>query len=210
MSDRQTTFESQSGINKEEVKKLLLINGNGPAIAASGDTELFKALFEEIRRSADQDCSTVSNSNIIESLEKVFLPTLANKAKSVMGDHSNPLDNICLLVVRFQGEQIVITKMHGLLKDSIGAATCDCIGSGKNAVGSLLVIETSDLTKEQILFWGEEIIRQVAVRDYRVGPPEYHGVDFIIAHQNGKFEVGTIPPKIKKMADFPIAGRKGV
>lgn len=199
MSDKQDTYQEQMGMNKRTVTKLFLISEDGPAIGAAGSTQFFQTIFEELRNRND-----VNNSNIIDILENELLPGIFEKAVKTYGN-TITLNDVHLLIVTYNDGRIVANKMQGLLKTRIESNRGDCIGIGETAIGTLLAVETNDYPEEQILDWGRKIIQHVALQNYMVGPPEYHGVDAITIYLNGNFEMKTIKPTIERIPIPPHA-----
>jgi len=194
ISDRQDTEEVRNGICKREVKKLYLVSEKGPAIGCSGDTELFLALFEKLRHQTN-----VNNDNVCDTIVKLLLE-LAKQWKDMYGGIEHSLENIEMFVVTWKNG-IIPYHLHGILPKSIDRARCHGIGTGYSASGPLLNPSTTNLSDQEVIALGEEIMRQVARLNYTVGPPEYHGYDIIKVSKNGKFITDSKPPTIREL-DF--------
>ena len=62
-----------------------------------------------------------------------------------------------------------------------------------------LRIDSRNLSEKEAIDLGEQILRQMCFLNYTIGPPEYHGYDFIKVKANGAFAGVTIPAKLNML-----------
>lgn len=196
IADRQDTATDSMGLCKREVRKLYLVSEKGPAIGCSGDTEFTQDLFEKLKERANID-----NDNIMNVIETLLLE-VGKRWEVMHGPHVYPLEEIELIVVTYKDGEIMPYYMHGLLRRSLERTRCHGIGAGETATGPFLNYNTCDLHEEGAVKWGEEIMRQVALVNYTVGPPEYHGYDVINISNDGAFKIYSEAPRVRREIDI--------
>lgn len=198
IADRQSIESDFTGICKKEVEKLCLKSETGPALGGAGDTELIQTLFGKVRERRDID-----NRNAIGELEKLILE-VADQCKVMYREYTefrSLLEDLELIVVNYNNENIIPCHFHGVFHAPLEKTRCYGIGAGFRASGSLLNFDTNDLPERGAIQWGETILRQVAILNYTVGAPEYHGYDVISVSNEGKFTRHSKSPSIPKTID---------
>jgi hypothetical protein len=86
VADRQNTFQDAF---KTETRKLHLQSGNGPAIGASGYTEIIQKLYSELRQTG-----LTAGQNVCEQIRKTLAPIIAKTSENAPKGTARPKLNL--------------------------------------------------------------------------------------------------------------------
>jgi hypothetical protein len=192
LADRLNSFDSGS---KQERKKILLQSANGPALGCAGDSRFIENLFLSIRE--EWGSLRGDSYNKFKALyEKLILETYElNKLTGAKIDLS-----IETILVEVQGGKIVSFVAAGLIRSKI----IDCqsilaIPEDFPEVQQYLRIDSRNLSENEAIDLGEQILRQMCFLNYRIGPPEYHGYDFVRITADGTFADTKVEAKLDRL-----------
>ena len=179
LADRQDTLESGS---KNEVTKLYVQGVKGPAIGSSGNTHVIQDLYDKIRDKWETEEGN-SYDKIKVFYKEVYTGVL--EIRTLTGTRVDP--HLEMLIVEAGGGNIAAFCLKGFIRTRIDAGHIGAVPEGVSEVQQYLRLDTSELSEEEAILFGELILRQVAFSNYTVGPPEYHGYDYVKISTDGNF-----------------------
>jgi len=182
IADRQNTRENGY---KDEFTKLYLQSDQGPAIGCAGSTEIIKALYGEIKASAD-----ITNNNICEKIKEIqtnILPDILKTASLIGPGLLSGKLTLEIFVIKAEAGNVVPLYMQGFCVRKINASKINAIPEESPNVRRYLDIDTNTFSEKKAILVGYEVLRQAVLSNYKIGPPEYHGYDLIKVRRNGEF-----------------------
>lgn len=179
LSDRQSTLESGY---KNEVTKLHVQGVKGPAIGSSGNTRVIQNLYDKIRDRWEEEQGN-SCYKIIVFCKEILADV--QEIRRFTNMRVNP--TLEMLIVEAGGENITPFCLKGFLPARIDVTHIGAVPEDISEVQRYLRIDTTKFSEDEAILLGEEILRQVAFSNYEVGPPEYHGYDYVKISTDGIF-----------------------
>jgi hypothetical protein len=193
LSDRQNTFDTGS---KQERIKLLLLGSNGPVIGCAGESQLIENLFANITEEWHllQGDSYTKFKKIFEK----FLEAQMN-IRRLTGAGIDPSGVVETILVEVQSGQITSFSATGLIRKKVACNNIVAIPTDFPEVQPYLKIDSKSLLEKEAIDLGEQILRQTCFFNYKVGPPEYHGYDYVKITPAGNFTKNNIVAKFPKL-----------
>ena len=183
LADKQNTVKGTS--EKQEVEKLFLYAGNGPALGCAGHTLFIKKLYSLLKEE-----TLAQNQNSCDIIKRKLFDTIGlfTKDATAYGPRleEGELRTEALLLQRINGT-FSLTKLIGLVDYPLDLSHIQAVPELSPEALRYLEVRTSDLSQESAIAIGEEILRQNAFYNYKIGPPEYHGYDLIKIDNQGAF-----------------------
>jgi len=192
LADRQNSYDSGS---KQERTKILLQSANGPALGCAGDSRLIENLFASIKEKwSSQEGDSYNKFKTI--YEKLLVETA--ELNKLTGARIDPL--IETILVEVQGGKIVSLGAAGPARSRmIDCQSIVAIPEDFPEVQQYLRIDSRSLSEKEAIDLGEQILRQMCFLNYRIGPPEYYGYDFIKITPDGAFADKNVGAKLDRL-----------
>ena len=193
LADRQDSYSDSD--SKQERTKLLLQSANGPALGCTGDSRFIENLFATIREKWGSLQGDTYN-RFKGLYEKLLVET--HEQNKLTGARINLV--IETILVEVQNGNIVSFGAAGPLRSR--TINCQRIAAAPEdfpEVQQYLRIDSKNLSEKEAVDLGEQILRQMCFLRYTVGPPEYHGYDYIKITPEGVFEGKTVGAKLLRL-----------
>jgi hypothetical protein len=192
LADRQNTYDSGS---KQERTKILLQSANGPALGCAGDSRFIENFFASLREkwiSIEGD----SYNKFKTVYEKLLVET--SELNKLTGAKIDPL--VETILVEVQAGKIVSFGAAGPARSRmIDCESIVAIPEDFPEVQQYLRIDSKNLSEKEAIDLGEQILRQMCFLNYEIGPPEYHGYDFVKITPDDVFTDKKVGAKLNRL-----------
>jgi hypothetical protein len=192
LADRQNSYDRGS---KQERTKVLLLSANGPALGCAGDSRLIENLFATLREKWNT-LQTDSYNRFKSIYEKLLVETA--ESNRLTGARTDPVIETLFVEVN-TGTILSFTAAGPARSRTLDGQKIVAIPEDFPEVQQYLRIDSRNLSEKEAIDLGEQILRQMCFLNYMIGPPEYHGYDFVKVTPNGDFASATIPAKLNML-----------
>lgn len=186
--DRQNSYDDGY---KEEVQKLHLQSHIGPAMGCAGDTELIETLYARMRT------ETINSRNVCRRVKKLLTAICEELGKTRSYGTAGLYENVEMIIVAADDQRLTPFYMHGLVERPIGEKI-EAIPKDNREVRKFLgsqSIDTHTFSERQAILLSEQILTQMVFYNSKIGPPEYHGYDYIRVSKGGFSLIHRNPTK---------------
>lgn len=200
ISDRQNTFGHG---HKNKITKIYVQGVNGPAISFAGSSALIRKIIGEVYS------STLTNDNVKDVLkkirEKAFAETITELSMRKVGPKSKDL-HLEMFVIIF-GENLEFYRLQeGHLIRITDLTKIYIIPEDTPSMRLYQELDTSSLSEDLAIQTGEELLRQASFSNYYIGPPDYHGYDYVKITNDGRFLMQKIEPSCDEVGAADLLG----
>jgi hypothetical protein len=199
LADRADSFDSGS---KKERKKILCQNVNGPILGCAGDSRFIENFFAEIQSKWE-----TSEGDSYDRFRSIYEPLIVEtyKLNQLTGAKIDP--SIETILVEVQDGRIISFFAEGLSRSRpVECTSIIAIPEEFPEMQPYLEINSRDLSEDEAVKLGEEILRQMCFSNYLIGPPEYHGYDYVKIRPTGALE-GEKNPSLHRLGPAQLINK---